>query len=39
LTTENIEGTAYLETSTLDGEKHLKPRYCPKETLHCIDRA
>ena len=37
LSTDNMEGTAFLETSTLDGEKHLKPRYCPKETLNCID--
>jgi magnesium-transporting ATPase (P-type) len=27
---------AYLETSTLDGEKHLKPRDSPKETQGCV---
>jgi hypothetical protein len=28
-----------LETSTLDGEKHLKPRHCPPETLRCLDHS
>lgn len=39
LSTDNPEGTGFLETSTLDGEKHLKPRYCPKETLNCLDHS
>lgn len=32
LSSEDDDGVAYLETSTLDGEKHLKPRLAPKET-------
>lgn len=36
ISTSNENGVAYLETSTLDGEKHLKPRNCPKETLKCV---
>lgn len=36
LSTSNLNGTAYLETSTLDGEKHLKPRHAPKETQKCV---
>lgn len=36
ISTSSENGVAYLETSTLDGEKHLKPRYSPKETLRCV---
>lgn len=37
ITTSNPEGAAYIDTSTLDGEKHLKPRFCCKETIHSLD--
>lgn len=37
LTSSNSDGAAYIDTSTLDGEKHLKPRFCCKETLDCLD--
>lgn len=36
LSSSNDSGTTYLETSTLDGEKHLKPRFSPKETVKCV---
>ncbi len=32
LATSHKDGITHLETSTLDGEKHLKPRLAPKET-------
>lgn len=36
LTSEHKDGVAYLETSTLDGEKHLKPRTALTETLTSV---
>lgn len=36
LASENQDGVAHLETSTLDGEKYLKPRLAPKETQECV---
>lgn len=33
LATCTEEGVGFMETSTLDGEKHLKPRYSLKETM------
>ena len=37
ISSSNLDGAAYIDTSTLDGEKHLKPRFCCKETIHCLD--
>lgn len=36
LSTSTPDGVSFLETSTLDGEKHLKPRTCLKETLASV---
>ena len=33
ISSEHKDGVAHLETSTLDGEKHLKPRTALHETL------
>ena len=37
LSTSNKNGISYIDTSTLDGEKHLKPREVLKETFNCIN--
>ena len=29
-------GACYIETASLDGEKNLKPRSCPKETMNLV---
>lgn len=36
LGSSNPEGTTFIDTSTLDGEKHPKPRNCIKETIASI---
>ena len=36
LNSSNPDGAAFMETSTLDGEKHLKPRYSLEETLNLV---
>ena len=36
LSTSTPDGVCFMETSTLDGEKHLKPRVCLKETLASV---
>lgn len=36
LAVSNPEGTLYIDTSTLDGEKHPKPRYSIKETMPSV---
>ena len=36
LSTSNEDGTAFMQTSSLDGEKSLKPRYAVHETFCAI---
>ena len=36
LASERHDGSAFMETSTLDGEKHLKPRYSLEDTLNLV---
>jgi magnesium-transporting ATPase (P-type) len=36
ISSEHKDGVAHLETSTLDGEKHLKPRTALHETLNSV---
>jgi len=36
LASSNEDGTGYMETSTLDGEKHLKQRASLKETVASV---
>lgn len=36
LASEKEDGVGFMETSTLDGEKNLKPRGCLKETLASV---
>jgi phospholipid-transporting ATPase len=36
LASEKEDGMGFMETSTLDGEKNLKPRSCLKETLASV---
>lgn len=36
LASEKEDGVGFMETSTLDGEKNLKPRSCLKETLASV---
>jgi len=39
VSTSNENGTCFIETSSLDGEKNLKPKGAPKETIYYYDHS